>query len=164
MIRDERADDAPVIAALTTRAFAAAEHASGTEAAIVDALRVAGALTVSLVAVEDGAIVGHVALSPVRIDGAAGGWFGLGPLSVDPARQRHGIGAGLVEAALARLRAAGAAGCMLLGEPAYYRRFGFVSDPALRYGDEASPYFQNLPLAGPPACGQVSYHPAFDAA
>ncbi|WP_404947171.1 GNAT family N-acetyltransferase [Rhizorhabdus wittichii] len=162
-MRDERDGDAAAIAALTTRAFALAEHASGTEAAIVDALRAAGALTLSLVAAEDGAIVGHVALSPVRIDGAAGGWFGLGPLSVDPARQRRGIGAGLVEAAIARLRASGAAGCVLLGDPAYYRRFGFTSDPTLHYGDTPSPYFQNLPLAGPAARGQVSYHPAFDA-
>jgi predicted N-acetyltransferase YhbS len=163
VIRDERAGDAPAIAALITRAFAVAEHASGTEAAIVDALRAAGALSLSLVAVQGDAIVGHVALSPVGIDGVEGGWFGLGPLSVDPARQRRGIGAGLVEAAIAWLRASGAAGCVLLGDPAYYRRFGFVSDPMLRYGDEASPYFQYLSLAGPAARGQVTYHPAFDA-
>lgn len=162
-IRDERDGDAPAIAALTTRAFAAVEHASGTEAAIVDGLRAAGALTLSLVAVEDDAIVGHVAISPVRIDGAASAWFGIGPLSVDPAHQRRGIGVGLVQAALARLRESGAAGCAVLGDPIYYRRFGFVSDPALHYDDDRSPYFQHLLLTGPAARGRVSYHPAFDA-
>ncbi len=126
-------------------------------------MRAAGALSLSLVAVEDDVIIGHVALSPVVIQDAVGDWFGLGPLSVEPGRRRRGIGARLVDTAIARLRARGAAGCVLLGDPAYYRRFGFVSDPALRYGDEASPYLQYLRLSGRAAKGQVSYHPAFDA-
>jgi putative acetyltransferase len=161
-IRDERAGDEPAIAALTTRAFALAEHASGTEAAIVDGLRAAGALSISLVAMAGETIVGHVALSPVRIDGRTGGWFGLGPIAVDPTRQRHGIGAALMTAAIERLRALDARGCVLLGDPTFYARFGFVSDPALRYGGEPSPYLQYLHLAGPLPAGEVCYHAAFE--
>ena len=84
----------PAIHALTDAAFRDVPHSSGTEAAIVDALRDAGALTLSLVAEEQGRIVGHVAFSPVTINGEASRWFGLGPVSVEPLEQRRGIGHG----------------------------------------------------------------------
>jgi putative acetyltransferase len=129
----------------------------------VNALRDADALTVSLVAVEAGRIAGHIAVSPVRIDDRPGGWFGIGPLSVDPDIQRSGTGTALVMAALDRLRAMGAEGCVVLGQPGYYGRFGFVGDPDLRYGGEVSPYFQRLILSGPAASGEVTYHAAFEA-
>lgn len=162
-LRAERPADIPAIRALTRAAFAGAPYSSGTEAAIVDALRTAGALTLSLVAELDGEVVGHVAFSPVRIDGADLGWFGLGPVSVAPARQRQGIGRMLVEAGLVRIEAEGAAGCVVLGDPAYYRRFGFTADPALRYGDVPPPYFQSRRFSGPAAAGGVAYHPGFEA-
>jgi len=66
-VRDETPDDAAAIAALTTAAFRGAPHASGTEAAIVDVLRATNALTISLAAVDDSGIVGHIAFSPVTI-------------------------------------------------------------------------------------------------
>jgi len=91
-IRPERPGDIDAIRALTTAAFKDAPFSSGTEAGIVDVLRADGALVVSLVAEEDGRVVGHVAFSPVRIDVAEGDWYGLGPVSVEPARQRRGIG------------------------------------------------------------------------
>ena len=95
-IRDERPGDEDAIHALTAEAFRPMPYSSGTEPAIIRALRASGALTLSLVAVEDGAIVGHVAFSPVAIDGQDEGWFGLGPISVSADRQRQGIGRALI--------------------------------------------------------------------
>ncbi|ATE66483.1 GNAT family N-acetyltransferase [Rhizorhabdus dicambivorans] len=163
IIRPETPLDHPAIARLTEVAFRGIEHSSQTEAAIVDALRDAGALTLSLVAETDQGIVGHAAFSPVRIDGAEGGWFGLGPVSVLPGCQRGGIGSALIGRGLDRLRQRGAGGCVVLGDPAYYRRFGFSSRHALRYGDVPPDYFQSLMLAGTPAAGEVSYHEGFEA-
>ena len=166
-IIDERPADAATLGALIDAAFAEAEHRGGNEGAIVAALRTAGALPLSLVALgTDGVPVGHVAFSPVRIvsetgDGVAGDWYGLAPLSVLPERQREGIGAALVEAGLARLRAMGAAGCVLLGDPDYYGRFGFRSVPGLGYGDAPAPYVQAISFGGPPPVGDIAYHAAF---
>ncbi|MRX50708.1 GNAT family N-acetyltransferase [Paracoccus sp. S-4012] len=165
--RPETAEDREVIAALIEAAFAGAAHASGREAEIVAGLRRAGGLTLSLVAEDQGAVVGHVAFSPVSIAGeggaaAADGWFGLGPVAVRPDRQRGGVGTGLIHAGLARLRDAGARGCVVLGDPAYYRRFGFAPDPALRLDGVPPEYFMRLVLAGPLPAGRVTYHPAFD--
>ncbi|MGY3583292.1 putative acetyltransferase [Bradyrhizobium sp. USDA 4341] len=161
-IRDERDDAAAAISRITTAAFAKAPHSSGTEARIVGALRQAGALTISLVATsDDGRIVGHVAFSPVQIDRMPGRWYGLGPVSVTAEMQRQGIGGALIREGLARLAALNADGCVLLGDPADYRRFGFVSDPALTSGGKPSPYFQRLVLKDEPPKGDVSYHPAF---
>lgn len=135
----------------------------GDEARVIDALRAAGALTISLVAVSaDGEVVGHVAFSPVRIDGRASDWYGLGPVSVAPELQGRGIGGALILDGLDRLRALNAGGCVLLGDPNYYARFGFVSDPALTYQGKPNRYFQRLLLAGPGRAGDVSFHPAFD--
>lgn len=130
----------------------------------MDALRRAGALSVSLVAEQAGQVVGHVAFSPVAVSDRAGGWYGLGPLSVLPARQRLGIGQALVRAGLDRLRGAGANGCVLVGESAYYARFGFAHDPALSYPGIPQEYFLALPFSPGRARGEVSYHPAFSVA
>ena len=163
-IRPEVPADAVAIRRLTDAAFAGAAHASGTEGAMVDALRAEGTLTLSLVAVADGAdgaVIGHVAFSPVTVAGAEIGWFGLGPVSVLPGRQREGIGAALIRNGLSRLRADGAAGCVVLGDPAYYRRFGFVHDPDLRFEDAPAEYFLRLAFAHPVPSGCVTYQPVF---
>jgi predicted N-acetyltransferase YhbS len=161
MIRTERPADMGTIRSLTAAAFATAPHRSGTEAAIVDALRRAGALFVSLVA-DEKAIVGHVAFSPVSIEGADGASYGLGPVSVCPGHQRRGIGTALIRAGLERLRAADAAGCVVLGDPAYYGRFGFEADPRLTYRDVPAAYVQRLILRGPTPVGEIAYHRAFE--
>lgn len=119
VIRDEHAGDAAAIREVVRAAFAGAEHSSGTEPAIVDGLREAGALTVSLVALDESGIAGHVAISPVSV-GAAKDWYGLGPVAVRPDCQRKGIGSALIREALGALRTRGAAGCVVLGDPAYY--------------------------------------------
>ena len=148
---------------MTRAAFAGAGHGNGGEAAIVAGLRAAGALAVSLVAEAEGRILGHAAFSPITISGHPGRWFGLGPVSVLPERQRTGIGTALIEEGLARLAASGAKGCVVLGDPAYYRRFGFVSDNRLVYPAAPARYFQTLALSGEPPAGEVAYHSAFDA-
>jgi putative acetyltransferase len=161
-IRPESPADAAAISSLISAAFLTAEHSGGNEARIVEALREASSLTVSLVATENDRIVGHVAFSPVTIDGRSDGWFGLGPVAVIPDRQGIGIGTALIEAGLEQLRAQHSRGCVVLGEPAYYRRFGFTADPSLRFGGAPADYFQRLLFKGQPCGGLVSYHPAFD--
>jgi putative acetyltransferase len=163
-IVDERDGDAATIRAVTLAAFADKPYSRQTEAAIVDALRGAGALTVSLVAAEGGEILGHAAFSPVSIDGdAMRGWYGLGPISVRPDRQGGGIGSRLVREGLARLKAMGARGCVLLGDPRYYGRFGFRAYPQLVLPGLPPEYFQALPLGGDVPAGTVAYHAGFDA-
>lgn len=165
-IRPEQPEDIAAIVALTTLAFAQAPHSSGTEAAIIDGLRDAGALTLSLVASDDtdaADLLGHVAFSPVSIGGVACGWYGLGPVSVRPGRQRGGIGSALIREGLQRLRDKGAGGCVLLGDPAYYARFGFANDPALTLEGVPPAYFMALSFDGKAPVGAVRYHPAFDA-
>lgn len=161
-IRAERAEDAAAIHRLVREAFATAPHRSGTEQHIVDALRAAGALSVSVLAERQGAIVGHVAISPVELDDGTPGWFGLGPLAVAPDHQRQGIGTALVRAALAALETRGASGCVVLGDPGYYRRFGFAADLRLRLPGVPGGYFQALPLRGLLPAAEVRYHPGFD--
>jgi putative acetyltransferase len=164
-VRPETAADAPVIHEVTREAFLHAAHTDHTEQFIVDALRNAGALAVSLVAEREGAVVGHVALSAVEVgDGGVGqGWFGLGPISVLPAHQRQGVGVALMLAALQALRDRGAAGCVILGDPAYYGRFGFRPAAPLVLPEVPQEFFQALPLAADLPSGVVRYHAAFAA-
>ncbi|HEY0335180.1 MAG TPA: N-acetyltransferase [Stenotrophomonas sp.] len=164
-IRDETPADHEAIAEVIQAAFALAPHASGREPQIVEALRQQGALALSWVADIDGRIVGHVALSPVTLDDGSEGWFGLAPVAVAPAHQRNGVGSALVRAALAELPALGAQGCVVLGDPAYYRRFGFDAVPSLRYEGAPAQYFLALAVgdADVPQAN-VTYHPAFSIA
>lgn len=161
-IRNETPQDAAGIRRLTDDAFRNATHSSGKEGEIVDALRAAKALTLSLVADEGGAIVGHVAFSTVLIGGEDKGWHGLGPVSVLPVRQGEGIGGKLIREGLALLRGAGAKGCVLLGDPGYYGRFGFKTGPRLKLPGVPAQYFQCLPFGPDIPEGDVAYHMAFN--
>ncbi|MXO63389.1 GNAT family N-acetyltransferase [Altererythrobacter oceanensis] len=163
IIRPEAAEDIHSIRKLTNAAFLGVEHSSQTEGAIVDALREAAALSLSLVAEKGSSILGHIGFSSVLIDGDDIGWFGLGPVSVSPCRQRSGVGSALVKEGLQALTQRNAQGCVVLGDPTYYSRFGFTSDHALRYPGVPAEYFQSLVLTGKPAAGEVSYHAAFGA-
>ncbi|WP_407051694.1 GNAT family N-acetyltransferase [Methyloraptor flagellatus] len=162
-IRAETDADVATIAAITTAAFTGHPYSAGTEAAIVAGLRAAGALTISLVAERDGAVVGHVAVSPVSLPNAATGWYGLGPVSVRPDMQARGIGSALVEAALQRLGTLGAEGCVLVGNPAFYNRFGFSSHPGLVYPGVPDMYVLAKPLRGAAPTGAIAFHAAFAA-
>ncbi|WP_329856589.1 N-acetyltransferase [Stenotrophomonas muris] len=163
-IRPESSNDRASIHALTEAAFRDVPHSSQTEQFIVDALRSRGELSLSLVAEKDGQVVGHIALSPVTISDGSTGWFGLGPISVLPDWQGQGIGAALMHAALGALREQDAQGCVVLGEPAYYGRFGFRAEPGLVLPGVPPEYFQALCLRPPMAQGEVSYSTAFEAA
>jgi putative acetyltransferase len=165
-LRAEAPGEAAAITALVTAAFA-----SNGEARLVERLRAAGALTVSLVAVTAGEIAGHVALSPVEVDGRPGGrrWLGLAPLAVIPSRQRRGIGALLVAAAAESAAAVGAGTVFVLGSSRYYDRLGFEEARPLGWRcfyQVPSAAFRVRRLGDPtalPPPGTVRYHPAFDA-
>lgn len=162
-IRNEAATDAEAIDAVTTAAFLVAPHTAHTEQFIVKALRKAGKLTVSLVAVVEGNVVGHVAVSPVAISDGSSGWQGLGPISVTPAYQGKGVGSRLMREALRVLRESKAAGCVVLGEPGYYGRFGFRNEPRLVLPNVPPEYFQAVSFGGAAPCGNVSYDESFNA-
>lgn len=162
-IRSERTSDVDAIDAVTREAFAHQPYSNQTEHFIVRALRSAHALTVSLVAEAAGFVIGHVAASPVQVAGTFQGWFGLGPVSVASALQRQGVGSALVRAALSELQANGAAGCVLLGNPAFYRRFGFVQNSSLVLPGVPPEHFMCLAWLTPAPSGEVSYHAAFNA-
>mgnify|MGYP001563634801 CR=1 FL=1 len=102
IIRHEKAGDEAAIEAVTIAAFTGHPHSDGSEPRIIRDLRKADALALSLVCEEGSDVIGHVALSPVRIDGGNCGWFGLGPISVLPDFQRAGIGSALMKAAIGR--------------------------------------------------------------
>jgi putative acetyltransferase len=129
VIREEAPEDVAAIHRLNAAAFE-----TDAEARLVDVLRAAGALTLSLVAEVDGEVVGHIAFSPVVVD--AGGQtiagVGLAPMAVAPAHQRRGIGGRLIEEGLRRLGAAGHRFCVVLGHAEYYPRHGFAQ--AIEHG------------------------------
>ncbi|NJR40875.1 MAG: N-acetyltransferase [Leptolyngbyaceae cyanobacterium CSU_1_4] len=161
ILRKEVPSDIADIQALIATAFLNAPHTSHTEEFIVNALRNSGYLTLSLVAEVDRQIVGHVAISPVSISDKSQGWYGLGPVSVNPEHQGMGIGSRLISQALDTLREQGAAGCVVLGEPKYYRRFGFEAEPSLVLPNVPPAYFQALSLGTQMPKGFVSYHESF---
>jgi putative acetyltransferase len=150
-------------------AVEAAAFARPLEAELVETLRASAWPRLSLVAELDGEIVGHVFFSPVSIEGApaAPACAGLGPLAVLPARQRLGVGAALVQEGLCRCSALGWKAVFLLGNPAYYARFGFTlaAERGLHY-EELDAAFQVIELEAGAlhGCrGQVRYHEAFSA-
>ena len=165
MIRPERPGGEVAIRRVHDAAFG-----GPLEGRIVDGLRAEARPYVGLVAEVAGAVVGHVAFSPVTVDGAAVPGVGLGPVGVLPEQQGRGLGAALVRAGLAACRADGAALAVVLGDPAYYDRFGFV--PAAGHGlrcvypvpPEAFQALALVPGGLGDVAGLVRYHPAFDAA
>ena len=162
IIRPETSEDYEAITQVTLDAFTGKFSDHPTEHLIIKGLREAGALSLSLVAELDGKIVGHVAFSKVTINGEDQNWYGLGPISVQPDLQKQGIGSKLIQAGLAQLRAMGAQGCVLEGDPNYYNRFGYKSYPNLIYEIAPAPqYFMAHPFHNAVPQGKAEYHPAF---
>lgn len=161
VIRDETAADVDAISDVTKAAFATLPISRHTEQFIIKALRAAKALTISLVAQVDGRVVGHIAFSPVGISDGSGNWYGLGPISVLPDLQRQGIGKALMQEGLSRLKALGAKGCVLVGDPGYYVRFGFQSLPDLTHEGVPQEYVLALPFDGSKARGAITFHQGF---
>ena len=162
-VSNEKSGDEARIHQVTEQAFLSAPHTDHTEQFIVNVLRRSGALTISQVAKADGVIIGHVAISPVTLSGGATGWFGLGPISVLPEFQGLGIGSKLMQSSLAALEDMGASGCVVLGDPAYYGRFGFKVVDGLLFPGVPVEYFQALLFYDELPKGEVSYHEAFSA-
>lgn len=159
MIRNENVADIPAISRLVAEAFLMLAHSTGTEARVVEALRADGALALSLVAEEDGEVVGYLAASAARV-GRQDGWGLIGPLAVLPARHRQGIGSALMVEALRRLRTT-CRGAALVGDPAYYGRFGFRAFPGLSLTGCPPEVVQALPFDGIAPRGELIHHPAF---
>ncbi|MHC4517541.1 MAG: GNAT family N-acetyltransferase [Planctomycetota bacterium] len=162
-IRLEQPDDIETISRITELAFRSNPYSQNTEQFIIEQLRRHGALSVSLVAEVDTQVVGHIAFSPVAISDGSANWYTLGPISVTPEFQGQGIGQSLVNAGLGALRTLGAEGCVLAGEPGFYGRFGFRSDPELTLDGVPQENFLSLTLGKHSATGKVTLHAAFSA-
>ncbi|PKQ19553.1 MAG: GNAT family N-acetyltransferase [Actinobacteria bacterium HGW-Actinobacteria-6] len=162
MIRIETANDIDAIREINIEAFRSHPFSQQTEHLIVDALRAADALYVSLVAITQGRVIGHIAFSEARLDDSATGWFLLGPVAVLPAFQGQGTGSALVESGLERLREGGARGCVLVGDAAFYGRFGFGTFPGLEYDGVPHEHVLALPLENVVPCGLIRAHEAFE--
>ena len=165
-LRREQPQDQDAVRHVNTLAFESKE-----EALLVDRLRSSCEDYLSFVAVEDGAIIGHILFTPVTVDGTAVVGMGLAPMSVLPSRQRAGIGSQLVRHGLEYLREAGCPFVIVLGHPEYYPRFGF--QPASTVG--LSSQWDGIPneafmsilfdqSAVPETGGVARYHNEFEAA
>jgi putative acetyltransferase len=161
IIRKEVESDIKAISEVTKAAFENLPISSHTEQFIINALRDAKALTISLVAEADNRVVGHIAFSPVTISDGSLDWYGLGPVSVLPELQKQGIGKSLIHEGLSSLKALGAKGCVLVGDPGYYQRFGFRSLPDLVIDGVPQQYFLALPFEENKICGTVTFHEGF---
>ena len=162
-IRDEQGTDIQAIFDLTQKAFNDVEHSSHTEQFIVNALRESKQLTVSLVTETQGEVIGHIAFSPVSISDGTTNWYGLGPISVLPEYQGKGIGSKLMKEGLNRIKTLNAKGCVLLGDPNYYGKFGFKADARLILEGVPAEYFQTLAFTDYVPSGYVIYSDAFNA-
>ena len=160
-IRNEREGDCARIGDVITLAFENDPHSDGREAEIVALMRDDSALTISLVAEVDGEIVGHIAFSKVTVNDEFIDWYGLAPVSIEPKFQNKGIGSALIREGLRLLQGINAKGCVLLGEPSYYQRFGFEADEQLVLPDVPAMYFQALSFGDFIPSGTVKYHQAF---
>ena len=163
IIRPETSADISAISEVTVAAFRTLAVSEQTEHFIIAALRAADALAISLVAIVDGSVVGHVALSRVAISDGSPDWYGLGPVAVLPDYQRRGIGSALIVEGLSRLRWMNARGCCLVGSPSYYRRFGFENVSGMVYEGVPPEFFLAMPLTGHLPRGRVTFHDAFGA-
>jgi putative acetyltransferase len=162
-IRSETNADVGAITEVTLAAFKTLEISNPTEQFIIEALRAAKALTVSLVAELDGRVVGHIAFSPVTISDGTQNWYGLGPVSVLPEFQRQGIGKALVREGLSRLKGLNARGCCLVGYPEYYRKFGFNNLSGLVHDGVPPEVFLAVSFDGRIPRGAVTFHEGFKA-
>lgn len=163
LIRAEKECDQESVRAINLSAFE-----SSTEADLVDALRQEAHPVISIVAEENGEIIGHIMFSPVSLSGHPNlKLMGLAPMAIAPAHQKKGAGSALVRAGLDQCRQLGFVAVVVLGHPEYYPRFGF--SPASQFGidseyDVPEDVFMAMELQ-PNALsrkpGTVRYHPAF---
>jgi putative acetyltransferase len=161
IVRPETPADHMAIRDVNVAAFLDHPFSQQTEHLIVEALREAGALEVSLVAEVDGDVVGHVAFSPAGIGPTSSGWYLLGPVAVLPEYQGRGIGRALIEAGIGALRSRSAAGCVLVGDPAFYGCFGFAQRDGVTWAGVPQENVLCLAMSQETPSGEVSFQPAF---
>jgi putative acetyltransferase len=164
IIREENPKDCSEVYKVNSTAFE-----TQAEANLVDVLRKEARPIVSLVAEDEGVIVGHILFSPVTLSGSSElKIMGLGPMAVVPKNQRKGIGSAMIKAGLEKCRNLGYGAVIVLGHPEYYPRFGFR--PSILY-DISSEYqvpeeifmvIELLPGYLDGASGVIKYHPAFN--
>ena len=160
-LRFERPDDEAALGDLITAAFVGKPYAEGDEADLLVALRRAAALTVSLVADLRGSVVGQAAFSPARGTDPAQRWYALGPVAVLPSHQGAGIGTRLVREGLQSISNLGAEGCIVVGDPAYYTRFGFTVSPENAPRGQPASHFMVKVFGQRQPSGPIHLHPAF---
>ena len=163
ILRQETVADVEAITEVTIAAFKNHPISRHTEQFIINTLRDANALTISLVAEIDGRIVGHIAFSPVIISDGTKDWYGLGPVSVLPDYQKQGIGKSLINEGLSLLKDMGGKGCALVGDPNYYKRFGFKNYPELVHDGVPQEVFLALPFNEKFPQGTIIFHEGFSA-
>jgi len=163
VIRNETDADVGMISEVTIAAFKTLEISNHTEQFIIEALRAAKALTVSLVAELDGRVIGHIAFSPVNISDGTRNWYGLGPVSVLPEHQRKGIGKSLIQEGISQLKDLNAQGCCLVGHPDYYKKLGFKNISRLVHKGVPQEVFLVLSFDGHIPQGTVTFHEGFKA-
>jgi len=162
-IRKETIADIEAITKVTIAAFKTLPISNQTEQFIINALRDAGVLTISLVEEIDERVVGHIAFSPVIISDGTKDWYGLGPISVVPEYQKHGIGKSLVNEGLSLLKELCGQGCVLVGDQNYYKRFGFRNYPELVHEGIPQEVFLALPFNEKVPKGTIEFHKSFSA-
>lgn len=160
-IREEEPRDFDAVRILLREAFERHPYSNGKEYRLVELLREQKGLALALVAECRREILGHIAFSPVRIGGVDDAWFALGPVAVRREEQRQGIGSSLIRKGLDILKQRHAAGCVLVGDPTYYSRFGFSSHEHLTVEAVPGEYVLQLSFRDTPSVGQVAFHPAF---
>lgn len=159
-VRPEVPPDLDAIRHINVIAFEDHPLSHHNEHLIVDALRDAGALQLSLVAEQEGDVIGHVAFSAASI-GGVGDWTLLGPVGVLPPWQHKGIGSALIGEGLEAMREGGARGCVLVGDVDYYQRFGFRRFVGVTCGSVPEEAILCLPMHGDSPKGELAYHLAF---
>jgi putative acetyltransferase len=160
-IRQEHPEDFADIRDVTQRAFTPMPFYDGHDQDLPERFRKAGELQLSLVAVLEDKVVGHVALTKATHESQEQGWFALGPIAVEPEWQRKGIGTALIAQARNWLQSQKAKGCILMGDPGYYTRHGFKVMPDHCPVGEPSEYFMALQLDGPVPKGRFAFSRLF---
>ncbi len=160
-IRTAHPRDYEAINAVVRRAFADAPHSNQNEHELVAALQSGGKMALELIAAGGSDIIGYLSFTRARMVELDGEIFCLAPLAVDPDWHKRGIGSALTRAGLDRLRAQGAAACVVYGDPAYYRRFGFALKPEVSSPGLEQEYFQVLFFAAPETGGRATLEPLF---
>lgn len=161
IIRDECDNDILGIDQVIESAFKGKAFSDGSEAGLVHKLRREEALAVSLVAEDQGVVIGQACFSPALLSGNAGAWFALGPIAVIPERQRQGVGGQLLETGLKQLRKLNASGCILVGDPGYYSRHAFIPAPQHCPPNEPATHFQLINFSDTEPVGIFEFHSAF---